>query len=90
VTVSESKERAKGSNDSESSSETGTEVGTEAGMAFSFIGISFFCKKSGELSFLWEGGITVFQGTTGADRLCDEGPGQDDEGRGGNAAPRMK
>jgi hypothetical protein len=36
------------------------------------------------------GGITVFNGIMGADRLCDKGPGQDDEGRGGNAVPRMK
>jgi hypothetical protein len=44
----------------------------------------------GDSSFLWEGGITFLNSMTGTDRLCDEGPGQDDEGRGGNAAPRTK
>jgi hypothetical protein len=95
VTVLESKERGKGSNnDSESSSETETEVGTEAETeaetAFSCIRTVFSVKRTGDSVFLWEGGITVFKGTTGIDRLCNEGPGQDDEGRGGNAAPRMK
>jgi hypothetical protein len=38
VTILESKEREKGSNDSESSLETETEVGTEAKMAFLLLG----------------------------------------------------
>jgi hypothetical protein len=90
----ESKEREKGSNDSESSLlETETEVGTEAEVetvAFSVIGTVFSVKRTGDSSFLWEGGITFLNGITGTDRLCDEGPGQDDEDRGGNAAPRTK
>jgi hypothetical protein len=92
VTVLESKEREKGSdNDSESSSETEMEVRMEVEMAaFSFVGTVFSVKRMGDSVFLWEGGITVFNGITGADRLCDEGPGQDDKGRGGNTAPRMK
>jgi hypothetical protein len=36
------------------------------------------------------GGDHFFNGMTGTDRLCDEGPGQDDEGQGGNTAPRTK
>jgi hypothetical protein len=95
VTILESKEREKGSNnDSESSSEreteAGTEAETEAETAFSFIGAVFSVRRMGDSVFLWEGGITVFKGITGTDRLCNEGPGQDDEGRGGNTAPRMK
>jgi hypothetical protein len=89
------KRQRKGSNnDSESSSETemeaGTEVGTGAEMAFSFVGTVFSVKRMGDSVLLWEGGITVFNGIMGTDRLCNEGPGQDDEGQGGNAAPRMK
>jgi hypothetical protein len=85
VTVSESKEREKGSNDSESSSETemeaGMEVETEVETAtFSFIRTVFSVKRMGDSVFLWEGGITFLNGMTGIDRLCDEGPGQDDEG----------
>jgi hydroxyethylthiazole kinase-like sugar kinase family protein len=84
VTVLESKEREKGSNnDSESSSETeakaGMEAETEAEMAFSCIGTVFSVKRTGDSVFLWEGGITVFNGITGTGRLCNEGPGQDDE-----------
>jgi hypothetical protein len=94
VTVSESKEREKGSNnDSESSSETETEAGmaaeTEVEMAIFFIRMVFSVKRMGDSVFLWEGDH-CFNGMTGADRLCDERPGQDDEGRGGNAVPRMK
>jgi hypothetical protein len=59
-------------------------------MAFSFVGTVFSVKRTGDSVFLWEGGITFFNGITGADRLCNEGPGQDDEGRGGNTAPRTK
>jgi hypothetical protein len=91
VTILESIEREKGSNDSESSlSGTEIEVGTEAEMAFSAIGTVFSVRRTGDSVFLWEGGIIVFDGITGTDRLCDEGPGQDDEGRGGNAVPRTK
>jgi hypothetical protein len=95
VTILESKEREKGSNnDSESSLERETEVGmemeTEAETAFSFIGAVFSVRRTGDSIFLWEGGITVFKDMTGTDGLCSEGPGQDDEGRGGNAAPRTK
>jgi hypothetical protein len=97
VTVLESREREKGSNnDLESSLETETEVGTEAETetevetAFSCIGAVFSVKRTGDSVFLWEGGITVFKDITGTDRLCNEGPGQDDEGRGGNAVPRTK
>jgi hypothetical protein len=89
----ELKEREKGSNnDSESSLERETEAGTEAETeaAFSVFGAVFSIKKTGNSVFLWEGGITVFNGIMGTDRLCSEGPGQDDEGRGGNAAPRTK
>jgi hypothetical protein len=84
VTVSESKEREKGSNDSDSSlSETEMEAGTEGkaeAMAFSFIKTVFSVKRTEDSAFLWEGGITFFNGITGTDRLCDEGPRQDDEG----------
>jgi hypothetical protein len=91
VTILESKEREKGSNnDSESSLEREMEAGTEAEMAFSFVGTVFSVKRTGDSVFLWEGGITFFEGITGADRLCSEGPGQDDEGRGGNAVLRTK
>jgi hypothetical protein len=94
VTVLESKERVKGSNDSESSlSEAEMEVGTETEAevaAFSFVGTVFSVKRMGGSVFLWEGGITFLNSITGTDRLCDEGPGQDDEGQGGNTAPRMK
>jgi hypothetical protein len=94
VTILASKEREKGNNDLESSLlETETEVGTEAeaeAAAFSFVRTVFSVKRMGDSSFLWEGGITFLTGITGTDRLCDEGPGQDDEGRGGNAAPRTK
>jgi hypothetical protein len=93
VTILESKEREKGSNnDSESSSETEMEAGTEAETeaAFPVFGAVFSVKRTGDSVFLWEGGITVFKGITGTDRLCNEGPGQDDEGQGGNAALRMK
>jgi hypothetical protein len=81
VTILESKEREKGSNnDSESSLERETEVGTEAETAFSFIRAVFSVRRMGGSVFLWEGGITVFKGITGMDRLCNKGPGQDDEG----------
>jgi hypothetical protein len=97
VTIFKSKEREKGSNnDSESSLERETEVGMEMEMemevetAFSFIGAVFSVRRTGDSIFLWEGGITVFKDMTGMDRLCSEGPGQDDEGQGGNAAPRTK
>jgi hypothetical protein len=91
VIILESKEREKGSNDLESSSETETEVGTEAETAaFSFVGTVFSVKRMGDSVFLWEGEITVLKGTTVVDRLCDEGPGHDDKGRGGNAALRTK
>jgi hypothetical protein len=91
VTVFESKGREKGStNDSESSLETEMEVETEVETAFSVIGVVFSVRRTGDSVFLWEGGITVFNGITGTDRLCNEGLGQDDEGRGGNAAPRTK
>jgi hypothetical protein len=71
------------------------EAGTEAEMvvetvAFSFVRMVFSVKRMGDSVFLWEGGITVFIDTLGVDRLCDEGLGQDDEGRGGNAAPSTK
>jgi hypothetical protein len=96
VTILESKERETGSNnDSESSSETETEAGTETEMevetkAFSFVRAVFSVQRMGDSAFLWEGGITFFNGIMGVDRLCDEGSGQDDEGQGGNAVPRMK
>jgi hypothetical protein len=95
VTILESGGREKGSNDSESSSETEMAAGTEAEMeaemaTFSFIGMVFSVRRMGDSVFLWEGGITVFHGIMGTDRLCDEGLGQDDEGRGGNAALRTK
>jgi hypothetical protein len=91
----ESKEREKGSNnDSESSLERGMEAGTEAETeaetAFSFIRAVFSVRRTGDSVFLWEGEITVFNNIAGTDRLCNEGLGQDDEGRGGNAAPRTK
>jgi hypothetical protein len=88
VTILESREREKGSNDSESSSEAEMEVGTETEMAF--IGAVFSVKRTGDSVFLWEGWITVFNGITGTDRLCNEGPGQDDKGRGGNTMLRTK
>jgi hypothetical protein len=58
VTVLESREIEKGSNDSESSLfEPEMEVGTEAETAaFSFIGMVFSVKRTGDSSFLWEGG----------------------------------
>jgi hypothetical protein len=93
VTILESKEREKGSNnDSESSLEREMEAGMEAEteMAFSVFGVVFSVKRTGDSVFLWEGGNTVFKGITGTDRLCNEGPGQDDEGRGGNTVLRMK
>jgi hypothetical protein len=34
--------------------------------------------------------ITFLNAMIGTDRLCDEGPGQDDEGQGGNTVLRMK
>jgi hypothetical protein len=81
VTVLESKEREKGSNDLESSSlAAAMEAGTKTEMAFPFIGAVFSVKRTGDSAFLWERGITVFNGITGTDRLCDEGLGQDDEG----------
>jgi hypothetical protein len=57
VTILESKEREKGSNnDSESSSERETEAGTEAEMeaetAFSFIGAVFSVRRMGDSVFL--------------------------------------
>jgi hypothetical protein len=97
VTISESKGREKGSNDLESSLlvvevEVGmeTEAEMEAEMAFSFVRTVFSVKRMGDSSFLWEGAITFLNGIMQTDRLCDEGPGQDDEGRGGNAALRTK
>jgi hypothetical protein len=91
VIILESREREKGSNnDSESSLETEMEAETEVETAFSFIGAVFSVGRTGDSVFLWEGGITVFKGITGTDRLCNEGLGQDDEGRGGNTAPRTK
>jgi hypothetical protein len=85
VTILESKEREKGSNnDSESSLETEMEAGmeaeTEVKMAFSVIGAVFSVRRTGDSVFLWEGGITVFNGIMGMDRLCNEGLGQDNEG----------
>jgi hypothetical protein len=50
---------------------------------FSFIRTVFSVRRTGNSVFLWEGGITVFNGITGTDRLSDKGPGQDDEGWGG-------
>jgi hypothetical protein len=91
VIISESKEREKGSNDLESSlPETEMEAEAETETAFSFIGTVFSVRRTRDSVFLWEGGITVFNGITGTDRLCDEGPEQDDEGQGGNTAPRTK
>jgi hypothetical protein len=91
VTILESKEREKGSNyDLESSLESEMEVEMEAEMAFSFIGAVFSVRRTGDSVSLWEGGITVFKGIMGTYRLCNKGLGQDDEGRGGNAASRMK
>jgi hypothetical protein len=94
VTVLESKESEKGNNDSESSlSETEMEVGTEAeteAADFSFVETVFSVKRTGDSAFLSQGGTTFLNGMTGTDRLCDKGPGQDDEGQGGNTAPRMK
>jgi hypothetical protein len=61
VTILESKEREKGSNnDLESSLERETEVGTEVEMTFSFVGTIFSVKRTGDSVFLWEGGITFF------------------------------
>jgi hypothetical protein len=37
-------------------------------------------KRMGDSAILWEGEITFLNDMTGTDRLCDEGPGQDDEG----------
>jgi hypothetical protein len=92
VTILESRESEKGNNDLESSlSETETEAGTETeAAAFSFVRMVFSVKRTGDSSFLWEGGITFLNGITGTDRLCDERPGQDDKGRGGNTVPRTK
>jgi hypothetical protein len=93
VTILESKGRENSSNnDSESSLERETEAGTEAETeaAFSVFGAVFSVKRTGDSVFLWEGGITVFNGIMGVDILCNEGPGQDDEGRGGNTVPRTK
>jgi hypothetical protein len=78
VTVLESREREKGSNnDSESSLETEMEVGmeTEAETTFSVIGVVFPVKRTGDSVFLWEGGIAFLNGIMGTDRLCNEGPG---------------
>jgi hypothetical protein len=74
----------------ERETEAGTEAETEVETAFSCFGMVLSVKRTGDSAFLWEGGITVFQDIMGTDRLCDEGPGQDDEGRGGNAALRTK
>jgi hypothetical protein len=95
VTILESREREKWSNnDSESSlereMEAGMEVETEVETVFSFIRAVFSVRRTGDSVFLWEGGITVFEGITGTDKLCNERPGQDDEGRGGNTVPRTK
>jgi hypothetical protein len=91
----ESREREKGgNNDLESSLETEIEASMEAEMetemAFACIGAVFSVKRTRDSVFLWEGGITFLNGIMGTDRLCNKGPGQDDKGRGGNAAPRMK
>jgi hypothetical protein len=61
VTILESRDREKGSNnDSESSLETERDVGmeaeTEAETAFSCIGVVFSVKRTGDSVFLWEGG----------------------------------
>jgi hypothetical protein len=85
VTILESKEREKGSNnDLESSLEREMEAGMEAEMevetAFSCFGMVFSVKRMGDSVFLWERRITVFKDITGTDRLCNEGPGQDDKG----------
>jgi hypothetical protein len=48
---------------------------------FSFFRTVFSVKRMGDSAFLWEGGITFLYYMTGTDRLCDEGPGQDDEGQ---------
>jgi hypothetical protein len=58
--------------------------------AFSCIGTVFSVKRTGDSVFLLEGGITVFKGITGTDRLCNEGLGKDDEDRGGNTVLRTK
>jgi hypothetical protein len=58
--------------------------------AFSFVRMVFSVKRIGDSVFMWEGGMTFLNGMTGTDRLCDKGPGQDDEGQGGNTALRMK
>jgi hypothetical protein len=97
VTILESKSKARensSTNDSESSlereMEAGTETETEAETAFSFIGAVFSVRRMEDSVFLWEGGITVFKDMMGTDRLCSEGLGQDDKGRGGNTVPRTK
>jgi hypothetical protein len=59
VTIFESEESEKGSNnDSESTLETETEVGTEAEteVAISVFGAVFSVKRTGDFVFLWEGG----------------------------------
>jgi hypothetical protein len=56
----------------------------------SFVRTVFSVKRMGDFAFLWEEGITFLNGMTGTDRLCDEGLGQDDEGRGGNTVLRTK
>jgi hypothetical protein len=56
VTVLESREREKGSNnDSESSSETETEAGTEAETEVETATFSFIGTVLGDSVFLWEG-----------------------------------
>jgi hypothetical protein len=58
------------------------EAGIKAEMevAFSVFGVVFSVKRTGDSVFLWEEGITVIKGIMGTDRLCNEGPGQDDKG----------
>jgi hypothetical protein len=54
--------------------EVGTEAETE--VAFSVFEVVFSVKRTGDSVFLWEGGITVFNGITGTDRLCNKGRGR--------------
>jgi hypothetical protein len=83
-TVSQSKESEKGKGDSKSSL-------LGPGSLFCGFCHSVLSLNRGEGSAVqWEGGITFSNKIWGTDGFCNEGPGQDDEGRGGNTAPRTK
>jgi hypothetical protein len=84
--VSESKGTEKGKSDSKSSK---SEMGSLF-CDFSFCRSVLSVNKGEGSAVQWEGGITFSNKIWGTDGFCNEGPGQDDEGRGGNAVPRTK